>query len=421
MQIPAMWDMLRNHDSTAHRKAMEGWRQSYELVLMHRTQVEKYKEKLITAWPPSRNKAAAAYIERLDNLIENLTETYNAAIANHRTYTTIIGAVDAAKWELDRIQQEHSTNQTALDKYTAELASRPVHYGKYVVPETKPSPVAAGRQEELHLQAVTLMTSLTVELAQAQTALVTPRPYSPKAVRDDGTEPLGSGGVSSILPGISSFSGNTKAPTRISRPSSSDRGAARPTTGTNLGKTEPPPGRAPSIGPILGGTKQPVLPAPPVGTPTTPPNFTPSANFPESFNIPPAQNPSASPITVAPSKTPNGIQFGTTPPAAGTRGASALHGGVIGGVPPIGGMPSGRAGQLGSPTRAGQKINPVGGLIGQDHGARPPQRSSSQRDEETRPQYWDPDNPWETESGMDPILFPRDEQRIDPGPTIGGR
>jgi hypothetical protein len=34
-------------------------------------------------------------------------------------------------------------------------------------------------------------------------------------------------------------------------------------------------------------------------------------------------------------------------------------------------------------------------------------------------QSWDPDNPWETEEGVDPVLLPPREQPVDPGPAIG--
>jgi hypothetical protein len=420
MQVSDMWDMLRYHDNTAHRQAMEGWRQAYELVLMHRTQVEKYKEKLITAWPPSRNKAAAAYVERLDNLIENLTETYDAAIANHRTYTTAIAAVDAAKWTLDRIQQEHAANQTALNKYTAELAARPVHYGKYVVPETKPSPVASGRQEELHQQAVTLMTSLTVELAQAQTALVSPRPYSPNAAFSDSTEPLGTGGSSPILPTLQmSLPGRSSSSARVSAPGISGTGAK--TTPSSGEGTQPGPVKQPTQGPILGGTKQPVIP-PVTGNPPLTPT-TPSTSAPDSFNFTPTQGTPATPprypTTIG---TPSGgIPVGTSPSAIGTRGSSPLNGGVIGGTQPIGGAPSSRAGRSGAGTRGSQGVNPLGGMIGQEANTPTGRRVTSRREQEARSLQWDPDNPWETDSGIDPVLAPLPEQRINPGPTIGGR
>jgi hypothetical protein len=42
------------------------------------------------------------------------------------------------------------------------------------------------------------------------------------------------------------------------------------------------------------------------------------------------------------------------------------------------------------------------------------------RDEEHNGQHWDPDNPWETDEGVAPVMLPsRETGRIDPGPAIG--
>lgn len=59
-------------------------------------------------------------------------------------------------------------------------------------------------------------------------------------------------------------------------------------------------------------------------------------------------------------------------------------------------------------------------MIGQDAGARPSQRRSAREGEEAQ-RRWDPDNPWETEDGVDPVLLPAREHQIDPGPSIGGK
>ncbi|GAB3969357.1 hypothetical protein GCM10027615_23240 [Plantactinospora veratri] len=56
-----------------------------------------------------------------------------------------------------------------------------------------------------------------------------------------------------------------------------------------------------------------------------------------------------------------------------------------------------------------------GQTYGMGSGARP---ASQGREEEAR--HWDPDNPWETDEGVAPVMMPsRENRRIDPGPTIG--
>ncbi|GIF43114.1 hypothetical protein BC793_12715 [Actinoplanes xinjiangensis] len=423
MQVDAMWAMLRFHDSAPHYQALEGWKRSYELVLMHRTQVEKYKEKLITAWPPERNKAARAYVERLDHLIESLTETYDASIANYTAYSSALAAVDDIKRKLNTLQQEHAANTDALAKHEEELQDRPRAYGKAIAPPPPASPVAAGRQEELRLQAVGLMTGLTAELATAQTSLVAPKPYTPLARMDSSGDLYDPSGVS--IPPLMSASTSSTGAARSFRTASPSRGSEKiittPPHGGNAGPSTPD--KNPASGPILGGTKQPVGP-PPTSTPPTVTPVPPPVSAPDSFTTSPSQNPSSPSLPRHPPThgSPMGNSpIGGTPSTTGTRGSSSLHGGVIGGTPPISGAPSGRAGQSGAGARGPQRINPLGGVIGHESVVAPSRRLASQSEREMNSQRWDPDNPWETEGGVDPVLLPQAEQRINPGPTIGGR
>lgn len=424
MPVPAMWAMLQNHDSGPHYQALEGWRQSYELVLMHRTRVEKYKEKLIKAWPPERSKAAYNYIERLDHLIDSLTETYEAAIANHAAYASAIAAVDDTKRRMNTIRQEHTANEAALSAYEEEVRNRPLGYGKAVAPPPPPSPVADGRQEELRLQAASLMTGLTAELATAQTSLTAPRPYTPLLSVTDSKESIGSAPISTILPSSSSF---------VSRVSSSIQGTDLARTGNHAKTANPaleskgpdsPKARKPFDGPILGEAK-PQNTAPTRTSTTTPTNV---PTIPDPYNITLPQGTSSGAYSRYPEVNggiTRGAPIGSNPlgrsSAAPTgRGASPLQGNVIGGTPHIGGGPSGRGGTAGSSSRTTQRVNPLGGLIGSDSTALPSRRMASNNDHGTPPRSWDPDNPWEIEAGVDPILRPQPEKPINPGPTIGG-
>ena len=289
MQVPDFWDMVRSHDSAQHQQALQGWRQSYELVLMHRTQVEKYKEKLITAWPPQRSSAARAYIERLDHLIENLTETYNAAIANHSAYSTAIAAMDDAKRKLETIQQEHAANTVALAQHEEELKNRPRAYGKAPMPAPPASPVAAGRQEELRLQAEKLITGVSAELATAQLSLTAPKPYSPHIKMDSSCEAIEQGGGSpSVPPAASSLLGRTTGSVRASKLTPTHTRTEQVKDSQRTGTIEPPKTtKRPSEGPILGGTK-----------PQNPPNagFNPTqTTFPPSTLTPDPPPPFAAP------------------------------------------------------------------------------------------------------------------------------
>jgi hypothetical protein len=127
---------------------------------------------------------------------------------------------------------------------------------------------------------------------------------------------------------------------------------------------------------------------------------------------------------------------------AGPTGRMAMpSGGVIGATPGSGMIgqvpPAGAGNRTGGPVRA----NPVGGVIGQP-GSGPLGRSASagvhgpggltgplgnqagqrrgHRDESAEANRWDPDNPWATQEGVDPVVLPADAPGpIDPGPVIG--
>ncbi len=108
--------------------------------------------------------------------------------------------------------------------------------------------------------------------------------------------------------------------------------------------------------------------------------------------------------------------------AGGFGGAGSQGGSRVGGRTPgpysegtIGGRPSAAATStegLGAERvgmRGAASQQPFGQLGGRQSG----RRSESER------KRWDPDNPWEVEQGVEPVIMPAPEQKIDPGPAIG--
>jgi hypothetical protein len=121
-------------------------------------------------------------------------------------------------------------------------------------------------------------------------------------------------------------------------------------------------------------------------------------------------------------------------PGAMPEGMRAMPaGGIIGQAPGVG------LGQPGAGRAGASRINPVGGVIGEGQGALGSRRGvgspgmmasekaglygqgarRSGRRNEADATHWDPDNPWETAEGVDPVVRPPQEQRVDPGPAIG--
>ncbi|MBL7254834.1 hypothetical protein [Paractinoplanes lichenicola] len=438
-----MLQLIKSADTDKHYQLLTGWKQSADLINEHRWQVQNYRDNLAAAWPPERNAAAAAYVARLDDLINNLDETYEAAIANHDAFAAATLSISLAQRDMQKIADEYASNTGLLHDYAVQQQAK--QNNPTPTPSPSPSggdqpPVAAGRQEELHRQAVTLLSGVSGELATAQLSIRTPTLYKP-SFRDNTKDPNGVTDtfppppIPPIVPTYGSDGGGGSTKTRPS--------VTFPTAG---GAVPPPPTPIPTQQPglILGGANP---AAPTFASPSTTPNPLPQT-------LPGGTGPIAAPGLLPPSISNRGPSSpGQAPPTAAQPGRGAgvpregfLHtntaigggrplppGGVIGGVPGVGlGQPAGSRPQA-------QRVNPVGGVIGEgphgrtalrgapsgEHmaGGMPYGQSAGRRPgkADSAESHWDPDNPWQTDQGVDPVVLPTREQRVDPGPAIGLR
>lgn len=417
--VPAMWAIISGQDTEAIWQQATAWRNTADLTSRHMSNLQQYKAQLAAAWPPEGSPASSAYLAEFDKLIASVKETHDAAAANYSAVISLAGATSDAKRKLQPLYEEYQSNQRKLDDFerrTPDLIEGVV--------ETLFPPVPRGRQEELDRQARSIMYDASSEIRVAGGALKPPAPYVPPTPRVDASEPGGSGG------GGAGGGGGGASPVLVppvipqapSTPSPDSSGGSTTPISGGSGGTGGPGGR----GPVLGGAPT----APPVPTPVRPPVILPGAPpVPTPTPIPPiwptpvAPGPGlAPPVGTGPGGTP-GI---STPPAGravtGSGGIRAMPpGGVIGGK-------SG-AGLLGPGSgRPVARVNPTGGVIGGSAraggqaGAHAPGARSGRRrdDEETTLQHWDPDNPWETDEGVTPVVLPPAEsRRYDPGPAIG--
>ncbi|RAK32731.1 hypothetical protein B0I29_11326 [Actinoplanes lutulentus] len=383
LRVDQMWAMLASHDEATHARLAGGWRRSSELVQEHIGQVRRYRESLADAWPPSRSPAAAAYFTRLDALITNLEETYEAAVANQRAFGGASGALRSARREMAAIAREHAANDLLLAGFAEEKRLHQLVGGKSrgAAPQR---PVSVGRQAVLEARARAVMQSLSAELAQAQTALVVPSPYKPAAASPLPVRP----------PGLLD-AGRQQAGVRPSAGQGEGAGSGGPSgaaSGTDAGsgtRAGTRPGAGPGAGPgdRAGG----------VGAgPGLRPDRT--AGGPVIGPVPAGRSPGSRRNGVI---EPNRAAGKTPRPSEDLRQPRPV-GGVIGG--------SAATGQH-ADQRPLTRVNPVGGLIGQPQ-ARPPQQARPTRRKPT-------EEPWETKQGVDPVISPAPEQPIDPGPAIG--
>lgn len=474
MSMDEMRALIKNPDTSAYYQMLGGWKQSYELLSAHKWQVQSYRDALEAVWPPGKSEAAKAYVRRLTEMLDNLDETYEAAMTNYGAFADAALSIGLAQTDFDKIDQEYASNQSLLSAFETQTAKAAP------TDEKTTPPVADGQQEQLRLQAVARLSSVSTDLAQAQMRLVQPTKYALPPVEREGTkDPSGVGDSPPILPPITaSYVDHDETIKKSTRPSvtfpgGGGNGSPSPTTPIGTQPIGAPPGAPQPIinsqqpGLVLGGTGTPVVSPPMVGT--TPPS--PAFNGGGTGPFTNTTLPSVTSPMLPTGKPSGGLPRPSTGRVQGLSGEQIFRsGGVAEGIralPPggmIGGPLSGSKGQTGSARPGMRRVNPVGGMIGEEASSAQPssqrlspyggepmrggsgasrgmsagdrsggtsraastehsygqagsRRTHQQNNDED--QRWDPDNPWETAEGVDPILMPPREQRVDPGPAIG--
>jgi hypothetical protein len=411
MNVEEMWRALANQDTTTHYKLLAGWRRSYELTFEHMSQVKNYRENLAEAWPPENSAASAAYLARLDLLIQHLQETYETAVTNHSIFATATLALSVSRNNLKPLYDEYVANRAKLAVFAADSRERPVGAGKYVVLPPRP-PVAADRQEYLNQQARAIMYGLSSELITANEKIVIPSAYDPSLPSNEHeVENRGYRYTAPAVPAVTPF---TPSPTA----------SAAQTLGNGPASHKP----SDQDGPILGGAQpgaiSPAMPAPP--------NEHNPAN-PGGRALPGVIGPILTGPPVIPGVS-RAVPSGSASLPALTIPTDSRHGVPIKGI--IGAVPRGVPAQQGNTARPVQRVNPVGGII---QPASSPTRAGGaaasgvvnqplgningrpglQRDETVASPRRAPDTQWEAAKGVPSVILPAPEQQIDPGPAIG--
>nr|WP_088963989.1 hypothetical protein [Micromonospora purpureochromogenes] len=442
MDVLSMWACVQDHETQGHWKQVAGWRKVCDLAMNHLRRLHEYRRGLAEAWPPETNAAARAYLGELDQLIDRVQHTHDAAAANHDALAAATRAIDSARPELKNLYEQYSTKLQQKRSYEATLADPKAAAGSRVVDP----PVTDVELEQLNTKARGIMYGLSSELQQAQVMLRQPPP-----------RPKPSPGVDQNNPDI--YASNLSAPVIppiVPVPISPSTPVSRITRAENPVRAVPAP-TAPNSGPLLGGAGTGLAPTPasPAAhgmTPSTTQGMTPNVGLPPSLPpLPgtPGRNGLPNPLRGQPGPAgrsgisggnsslarpmpPGGMIGGTPGMALGQPGGTTPPrrinplGGVIGGGG-AGTAPSGAAGSRPGGARANHVgsalgLSPMGGAPGMASGpgagtsmGRPSRRETV----EGESRRWDPDHPWETDEGVDPIVRPPEDGPIDPGPAIG--
>ncbi|WSG06478.1 hypothetical protein OIE53_18250 [Micromonospora sp. NBC_01739] len=428
MNVADMWACVQDHQTEQHWRHVAGWRKVCDLAGQHLTRLKAYREGLARAWPPETNAAARAYVTELDNLIDQVQRTHDAASANQTALSAATQAITSTRTELSKIYEEYAGKLRQKRTWEEIAADAKAAAGS----RASESPVTDADLERLNVRARGIMYGLSSELQQAQAMLRQPPPSTRQGDRaPDYSDPYASAGAAPIIPPIV--------------PVSLSRSVIPPTRSSPIPKAIAAP-QAPAVGPVLGGASPSPSPASPPGNP-------------------PALSPgnSASPNTSSNLLPSVGLGTGTNPLGRGQIGQPTTNGAPRLAAPtsPRAAAPSGFIGQPLSPgavqpTSGGtqpRRVNPVGGVIGGGGagttptgaaGSRPGGKGSpgisygapniglplgqgiaSGRSFERKPgisdpRKWDPDEPWRMDQGVDPVVRPpENEGPIDPGPAIG--
>ncbi|MGW4942469.1 hypothetical protein ACWEOZ_12900 [Actinoplanes sp. NPDC004185] len=388
---PRIWAMVANEDDP------ESWRQVAALGSMaglvkdQRSRLELAKQKLIEAWPPEKNKASAAFVELIDNLLFTMQRNKDVADANAGALGRILEALRQAKKDVEPLFQQY------LEKSDDWL---PGWWDN--------------AEDELDEQARARMREAETVIAHPDNAITSPGLYefAPGAFVSrpiggaEGGRPVTTSGES----GISAATG-FEVP-HDPPPASPDAGTSAPAGGTSA--VPLPPGSA-SGGPDLAGVVSPV--------PASPPPITPVA-------LPaPAGSSAGLPVP--------GLVIGGGPPAglpsSGVRGGRGSAG-PFGALPPRGtsGGPGGRGSRpVGKPVPPSW-LPPASGLpprVRSGASAQPgrpsavPPAGGKRRFHQDREDgmTFDPDSRWVAAEGVAPVIEPsRRRDRHDPGPGVIG-
>ncbi|MGC4804438.1 hypothetical protein [Micromonospora sp. DT233] len=437
MDLLSMWACIRDHDTAGHWKQVAGWRKVCDLAQTHLGRLKEYRRGLAEAWPPATNAAARAYLGELDDLIDKVQRTHDAAAANYDALAAATRAISSARVKLKPLHDEYVDKLQQKRTFEATLADPKAAMGSRVPDE----PVTDAELERINSRARTVMYGISGELQQAQAMLR--QPPAPRPRIDDG-EPADLGDDTPPTPAIPPV---IPAPTRLAGSTSMRR--------ANSGADPVEVPMSHRVGPILGGAnidltaprhipaypeinnthqanslspKPPEIPPPSTGMGMGKNLLTP----PPRSSIGPAARPSgesnSTPRAPFPNSTPtSGIIGGTPSSGFGKPGANTSPrrvnpvGGVIGGGG-VGTAPSGATGSRPIQSRAGQGnvpnvLHPANSAITRNN---KPSHSTNLDGDYDKADEWDPDHPWETRQGVAPVVRPPSETGpIDPGPAIG--
>lgn len=122
MDVNSMWACLQDHDTANHWKQVAGWRKVCDLAQTHLGRLQQYRRGLAEAWPPETSAASRTYLAELDELIDKVQRTHDAAAANYTALSAATQAIGTTRAALGKIYEEYATKFQQKQAYESMVA-----------------------------------------------------------------------------------------------------------------------------------------------------------------------------------------------------------------------------------------------------------------------------------------------------------
>ena len=365
-----MWEALGEVDQGAAIEQAAGWVNAFELLDHHHARLQEYRDLIARTW---RGVTADAFLREVDGLMAAVTTMRDAAIANEGVLPHLSSSIAEAREQLAPIHQQWTASRSAVPSRS----------------DPHPAAVSNGAQDQLHRQAVGVMTTLSSRVIEGYRAVKIPPMYTPPI-----HEPWSSHSAAS---GESDAVGGAKSLRRVpSSPGSGQTspGSVDPTLAGKVGVSQMSLGGRPSaVSPISTSAG----PQPVVG------RIIGMVNPPAAESSPPvraAEEPVWSPRTgrVLP---PGGVINSPTTDVEPYRTVAG---------PPRANPAGGVIGPTTGRETEGMFTPPVGGGVGRTGDQRYLMRNAN----------FDTNEHWPQPQGVSPVITSSAEEPVhDPGPAIG--
>jgi hypothetical protein len=187
-RLPQLWAMVADEDGVASAYHLMIWERQLTLLDEQSARLRRMRDQLAAAWPPDKSTAAAAFLDRVTDMIHALTWAGDSSVRVREGLRHTSEALERARAQLAPLVAQYHDTSAAWRSFNRDaLPLLP----ESLVPSTPTLPgadslVLAAHQKKLDDQARQIMEASDVAVAQAHEAIAT---RIPPYGRLDGSTP----------------------------------------------------------------------------------------------------------------------------------------------------------------------------------------------------------------------------------------